>query len=86
MRASFFLREYLATLAPLGGGGRGGGTSSKPPECMVEEGTTRRITPPAAEAKAGRGARKNWRESFKLVGDGGRIMTLKAYFAFHNIA
>lgn len=79
VHCTFYLHEFLK------------GFPTKPPGCIEIHGVRgggagapTRITPSAAEAEAGRGCRKNWKETFKTWQDG-RIITLKTFFALHGI-
>lgn len=76
MRGTFFLHDYIR-----------GGNPSRPPPCVVlsgGDGGGGRLTPRVAEAKAGREARKNWKETFRTLFDG-RVISLKAFFALYNL-
>ena len=77
VHCTFYIHEFLK------------GFPTKPPGCIEIHGgrggsAGAKITPSAAEAEAGRGCRKNWKETFKTWHDG-RIITLKTFFALHGI-
>eukprot|EP00955_Chlamydomonas_euryale_P040316 351651-Chlamydomonas_euryale.AAC.1 len=76
---TFFLHDYVQCSNP-----------ARPPPCVLllqergSGGAGMRVTPRVAEARAGREARKNWKESFRTVLDG-RLVSLKAFFALHDL-
>lgn len=80
VRGTFFLHDYVQC-----------SNLARPPPCvvLVPEGDAaelggQRVTPRVAEAKAGREARKNWKETFRTVFEG-RVISLKAFFALYNL-
>jgi hypothetical protein len=74
VQGTFYLHEYVKFSNP-----------TRPPACVVLNGLSDgRLTPRVAEARAGREARKNWKETFRTVYDG-RVISLKAFFALYNL-